>query len=318
MAVFSPVNKESLISFLQTYDIGTLKKFEGILEGIENTNYKITTSKDIFILTIFEKRVNMDDIPFFINLQNHLARKNFKCPQPISNKEGKNINILNKKPAAIISFLQGRKTDDATPQHCQQVGSTLSFLHQEAKDFKQERKNGMHQSQWSSLFDECLRIKKHPYIDLIKPIEEELLFLDQHWPTYLPQRIIHADVFQDNDFFKDNIFSGLIDFYFACHDFLAYDIAITINAWCFDNKGKFDNVKFQSLIAGYQVNRSLNQNEKQSMPILLRGAAIRYLITRLYDQLYHPADAFVIPKNPLEYFSILQFHQAHNFFEANI
>ena len=119
-------------------------------------------------------------------------------------------------------------------------------------------------------------------------------------------------------FFKDNIFSGLIDFYFACHDFLAYDIAITINAWCFDNKGKFDNVKFQSLIAGYQVNRSLNQNEKQSMPILLRGAAIRYLITRLYDQLYHPADAFVIPKNPLEYFSILQFHQAHNFFEANI
>ena len=142
MAVFSPVNKEDLLSFLQKYDIGTLEKFEGILEGIENTNYKITTSKDIFILTIFEKRVNTEDLPFFINLQNHLAHKNFKCPQPITNKEGKSINILNGKPAVVISFLHGKKAGEATPQHCQQVGSTLSFLHQAAKDFKQQRTNG--------------------------------------------------------------------------------------------------------------------------------------------------------------------------------
>ena len=318
MAVFSPVNKEDLLSFLQKYDIGTLEKFEGILEGIENTNYKITTSKDIFILTIFEKRVNIEDLPFFINLQNHLAHKNFKCPQPITNKEGKSINILNGKPAVIISFLHGKKASEVTPQHCQQVGSTLSFLHQAAKDFKQQRTNGMHQSQWSNLFGECQGIKDHPYMDLIKPIEEELLYLDQHWPKNLPQGIIHADVFQDNVFFKDNQFSGLIDFYFACHDFLAYDIAITVNAWCFNNKGKFDNDKFQSLIVGYQVNRLLSHDEKQSMPVMLRGAAIRILITRLYDQLYHPAGAFVIPKDPLEYFSILQFHQTHNFFEFNI
>ena len=318
MAVFSPINEEDLLSFLQKYDIGTLEKFEGILEGIENTNYKITTSKDIFILTIFEKRVNAEELPFFINLQNHLANKNFKCPQPIISKEGKSINILNGKPAVIISFLHGKKAVEATSHHCEQVGITLSFLHQAAKDFKQQRTNGLHQSQWGTLFNECLSIKDHPYLDLIKPIEEELFFLSQNWPTNLPQGIIHADVFRDNVFFNDNQFSGLIDFYFSCHDFLAYDIAITINAWCFNNKGNFDNDKFQSLISGYQMNRLLNHAEKQSMHILLRGAAIRILITRLYDQLYHPAGAFVIPKDPLEYFSILQFHQTHNFFEVNI
>jgi len=315
MAVFSPINKKDLLPFLEKYEIGTLEKFEGILEGIENTNYKLITSKDIFILTIFEKRVNTKDLPFFINLQNHLAHKNFKCPQPIANKEGKSVNILNGKPAVIISFLHGEKASEATPHHCQQVGKTLSFLHQASNDFKQQRTNGMHQSQWVNLFEKCKIIADHPYMDLIKPIEKELHFLDQNWPINLPKGIIHADVFQDNVFFKNNQFSGLIDFYFSCHDFLSYDIAITINAWCFDKKGKLDKVKCKSLIEGYQVNRLLNHDEKKSIPILLRGAAIRILITRLYDQLYHPAGAFVIPKEPLEYFAILQFHQTHNLFE---
>lgn len=315
MAVYSPISFEDLSLFLEQYNIGILEKYEGILEGIENTNYKLTTSQNNFILTIFEKRVKKSDLPFFINLKNHLAQKNFKCPQPIINKKGKNINTLNGKPCVIISFLQGKKINDVTPNHCHQVGEILSSFHQASTDFKNQRINKMHHAQWQSLFKKCQYIKDNPYMKLLTQIENELDFLEQHWPSNLPKGIIHGDVFRDNVFFNNNQFSGLIDFYFSCHDFYAYDIAITINAWCFDFKGEFDFSKFESLITGYEINRSLNSEEKKSMSILLRGAAIRILMTRLYDQLYHPDGAFVVPKDPQEYFSILKFHQNNNIFE---
>ena len=308
MAVFSPVNKEDLLSFLQKYDIGTLEKFEGILEGIENTNYKITTSKDIFILTIFEKRVNTEDLPFFINLQNHLAHKNFKCPQPITNKEGKSINILNGKPAVVISFLHGKKAGEATPQHCQQVGSTLSFLHQATKDFKQQRTNGMQQSQWSNLFGECQGIKDHPYMDLIKPIEEELLYLDQHWPRNLPQGIIHADVFQDNVFFKDNNIVGIIDLSNACNDFFCYDLSICINAWCYENRLNIDKMK--NLIKGYNSIRKIKIQEIKYLNLFLRASSLRFYLSRLMDS-QNKKIPKKYKKNPKEYLNKLKYFQSN-------
>ena len=246
-------------------------------------------------------------MPFFIDLQNHLAEKKFKCPKPVPNREGQYINTINNKPCVIISFLDGNKVDQVTINHCKQVGEVLSSLHKLAEDFDGTRANGLHQAQWRNLFQKCKKVPNHQYKEIIQPIEEELDFLDQQWPSDLPKGIIHADVFHDNVFFKNNIFSGLIDFYFSCNDFFAYEIALTINAWCFNNNGQFDFDKFQSLIAGYQIHRVLNGAEKKSMSILLRGATMRILLTRLHDQLYHPEGAFVIPKNPLEYFLILKF-----------
>lgn len=315
MAVYSPINKNELISFLKKYNIGDLIHFEGILEGIENTNYKIITTKKNYILTIFEKRVNSKDLPFFVNLKNHLAQKKFNCPQPIESRDGKYINLLNRKSCVVISFLEGSKISLVQTGHCKQVGTMLAQLHKNTEDFNGKRNNDMNYKQWNDLFIKCQKISNKKY-DLIMPIiEKELLFLRNEWPEDLPKGIIHADVFKDNVFFKDNILSGLIDFYFSCNDFFAYDIAITINAWCFNDEFNFDKNKFITLIKGYENLRKLNNNEKNQLSVLLRGAAIRILLTRLYDQLFHPKGAFVKPKNPNEYVSILNFHQEVNVLE---
>lgn len=308
MAVYSHITENHLKVFLQQYDIGSLIKFEGILEGIENTNYKITTTKNIYILTIFEKRVKTIDLPFFINLQKHLIKKKFSCPRPIADKKGKSINILNKKSCILISFLNGIKTNIVLNKHCEQVGEILSTLHQYTSDFKEKRSNGMMYENWYNIFLKCksVNISKKNIINLI---EKELSFLKNNWPTDLPKGIVHADVFQDNVFFIDNKFSGLIDFYFSCYDFLAYDIALTINAWCFNQHGKLDKNKLKYFIKGYEFKRKLNYKEKKDLNILLRGASIRILLTRLHDQLFHTEGTFVLPKDPLEYLDILKFHQ---------
>ena len=312
MAVYSPITKDELLVFLKQYKIGSLKEFEGILEGIENTNYKIITSKNIYILTIFEKRVKLEDLPFFINLKNHLIKKNFCCPQPITNKDGKTINMLKGKACVLISYLAGVKADQIYDHHCEQVGKVLSSLHQHTKDFTEKRINGMNYTQWQYIFLKCQSAITNKYADYIPFIKKELEFLKESWPNNLPKGIIHADVFQDNVFFINNQFSGLIDFYFACNDFLAYDIALTINAWCFNNQSNFIQKRFISFIKGYQDQRMLSDKEKKSLSILLRGAAMRILLTRLHDQLFHPEGAFVKPKDPQEYLKILQFHQNIN------
>ena len=312
MAVYSPITKKELIFFLEQYDIGSLKKFEGILEGIENTNYKLTTSKNVYILTIFEKRVHPIDLPFFINLKNHLVAKNFSCPKPISNKDGKSINILNGKSCVLISYLEGSKADIVFTHHCEQVGKVLSSLHKKTEDFTQKRTNNMNYTQWQNIFLKCRSSNSLKYKELIPFIKKELLFLKENWPHSLPKGIVHADVFKDNVFFINNRFSGLIDFYFACYDFLAYDIALTINAWCFDHQGNLDQEKLYSLIKGYENHRKLTDHEKNSLSILLRGASIRILLTRLHDQLFHTEGAFVEPKKPEEYVKILKFHQDIN------
>ena len=260
MAVYSRIKQSELLLFLKKYDIGNLISFDGILEGIENTNYKIITSKNTYILTIFEKRVEKKDLPFFINLKKHLFKKKFKCPQPIPNKYGNIINTINKKPCAILSFLEGKKTDIITTNHCNQIGKILSSLHHATKDFKQRRENTMHRTQWKKLFTKCKVLRNNPYKNIMENMEEEIFFLDKQWPSDLPNGIIHGDLFQDNVFFKKNKISGLIDFYFSCNDFFSYDIAITINAWCFNRNAKFSTDKFHSLINGYQAKKLLNQN----------------------------------------------------------
>lgn len=312
MAVYSPISHDELLTFLTQYNIGELQSFEGILEGIENTNYKILTSTNTYILTIFEKRVKKEDLPFFMNLKNHLANKNFLCPKPIPDNNGTIINSLKDKPCVLISFLTGSKAKVITPHHCKQVGKNLSLLHHETSDFTEERSNSLDYTQWKTIFEKCQTIPNHNYIQLCDIIEKEFFFLKNNWPISLPQGIIHADVFQDNVFFIDNQFSGLIDFYFSCKDYLAYDIALTINAWCFDEKEILNQEKLQQLLAGYESLRELKTDEKDSLSILLRGAALRILVTRLHDQLFHPPGAYVTPKDPNEYGNILTYHQHNN------
>ena len=315
MAVYSPIDESEISSLLDQYNIGSLVKFEGILEGVENTNYKITTSQNSYILTIFENRVETKDIPFFINLKKHLAHKKFLCPKPINDIKGENINTLKNKSCVLVSFLSGKKVIDVSEIHCQQVGKVLASLHLQTKDFNEKRLNSMSHTQWENIFLKCKGNPNQNFIHMLPIIEEELLYLKKHWPRNLPNGIVHADVFKDNVFFQKNIFSGLIDFYFSCNDFLAYDIALTINAWCFNEQNLFDKNRYQALIKGYENQRKLTTEEKINFSILLRGASIRILITRLHDQIFHQDDAFVTPKDPNEYLAILQFHQKRNFRE---
>ena len=314
MAVYTSVNKNELSKFFENYELGSLISYEGIVEGIENTNFKINTDKGSYILTIFEKRVNVEDVPFFMSLQKYLSEAGFACPLPIENKNKKIINKLSNKTAIIISFLEGKKVNEVKPIHCLQVGKMISNFQKITKNFSEKRRNGLHLNNWKLIFSKCLEVKDHNYIELISPIHNELKYLENNWPSALPQGIIHGDIFQDNVFFINNKLSGLIDFYFSCNDYYAYELALTTNAWCFNNKNSFNNENFESLLDGYLEFSKINSEEKQHFNTLLRGAAMRILITRLHDQLFHPDGAIVIPKNPLEYFEILKWHQNNKIF----
>ena len=309
MAVFTNINKKELEEYLQSYSLGNLISYEGIIEGIENTNYKIITDKGCYILTIFEKRVDPEDIPFFIDLHNHLSENNFACPIPIKNKDDNVIDFLKSKKAIIISFLEGEKINSPNPSICEEVGTMVAKLHTITKSFNKSRKNSLGLKKWREIYNSFSNIKEHKFLNIIKSIDDELYFLEKNWPNNLPSGIIHGDLFKDNIFFQNNNLSGVIDFYFSCKDFYAYELAITINAWCFDEKGNFIKENFNSLYKGYQKVSSLNDNEKKIFNTLLRGAAVRILVTRLHDFIYHPNEAIVIPKDPLQFFNILKWHQ---------
>ncbi len=315
MAVFTKLTKKEIDQFIQNYEIGKLKSYEEIIEGIENSNYKIITNQNKYILTIFEKRVKTKDIPFFIDLQNHLSSNVFKCPLPIKNKSGNIINEIKDKKAILISYLEGKKIIKPSTDNCFQVGKMIANFQQITKSFKKQRKNNLSISMWKKIFSKCVKVKNHKHINLIKPIEKELIYLNKNWPKKLPKGIIHADLFKDNIFFKKSNLSGVIDFYFSCVDFYSYELAITTNAWCFDNNQNFIKKNFFSLIEGYNCLYSLKKQEIENYNILLRGAAIRILLTRLHDYIFHPKDAIVVPKNPKEYFKILQWHQNNSVFD---
>ena len=312
MAVYTHISKDEIVDFLQNYKIKKLEKFAGILEGVENSNYKIITSTEKYILTIFEKRVNSKDLPFFINLKNHLVLKNFYCPKPVVNNFGKSINYIKNKPCVLTSYLEGKKLEDVNNDHCYQVGSSLSLLHQKTQDFHEFRKNSMDYNQWNKIFLKCKKVSNNNFNDLLDLIKNELSYLKKNWPKSLPKGIVHGDLFKDNVFFTNNKISGFIDFYFACNDYYAYDLAITANAWCFEKNKSFNEKKFYKLIEGYQKNKDITKEEINYFQILCRGAAVRILITRLHDELFKSENDYVEPKNPIEFADILKFHQNNN------
>ncbi len=310
MGVFTQVTVEELTEFLAGYNLGTLHNFKGIAEGVQNSNFLIQTDKGQYILTLYEKLVEAQDLPFFLGLMEHLAQNGINCPLPIKNKKGVALNRLAGRDAVIVSFLEGLSISKITPGFCRQIGKGLAQLHKAGEGFSLSRKNGMLFEGWDDLFADS-KGKIDPIADGLESlITEELAFLKSNWPKNLPEGIIHADLFPDNVFFLDNQLSGLIDFYFACNDMLAYDLMICLNAWCFETDGSFNVTKGRALLKGYQSVRRLTAQELESLPVLARGAAIRFLLTRIYDLLHTPEDAMVTTKDPKEYIRKLRFHQS--------
>ncbi len=312
MAVFTKISKEEIEFFLKNYSIGNLISFEGIVKGTENTNFKIITSKNKYILTILEKRVEPEDLPFFMSLQNELVEHGFKCPKPIKNNNNVIINKLKNKNALIISFLDGENLSEIMPKHCYEVGMKIAEFTNITKTSKLSRVNSLDYKNWVKIYESCKKINDSSYEEYFRVLDKELIYLKNNWPINLPTAIIHADLFIDNVLFINNEISGIIDFYFSCNDFIAYELALTANDWCFNKDGKFNYENFNSLITGFYSSSSLNSDEKTAMNVLLRGAAVRILVTRLYDKIFHPDDALVELKNPEEYLKILKWHQKNN------
>jgi homoserine kinase type II len=309
MAVYTEVDDDSLETFLAEYDIGELLSYKGIAEGVENSNYYLETDRGRFILTLYEKRVSPQDLPFFLGLMDHLARRGIPCPTPLQGRDGRALRELCGRPAAIVTFLIGVWQRKVRIEHCAPLGAALAELHEAGRDYGLTRPNNLSLSGWRPLFEKCAPRAHEVQTGLAGEIEDELAFLEKSWPHALPAGVIHADLFPDNVFFLGDKVSGLIDFYFACNDFLAYDAAVCINAWCFEADGSYNVTKAKALIGAYHKVRALTAEEKGALPILLRGGALRFLLTRLHDWIFHPAGALVTPHNPLEYYRKLRFHQ---------
>ena len=310
MAVYTEVSDEELASFISSYGLGELLSFKGIAEGVENSNYIVHTTHGPFILTLYEKRVAEGDLPFFLGLMEHLAARGITCPQPVKNKQGGMLGKIAGRPAAIVTFLDGLWIRRPNPGHCAAVGEALAQLHLAGADFKLKRANALSIESWRPLYEHA-----KPRGDSVRPglcgeIAKELDALDKSWPRQLPQGVIHADLFPDNVFFLGTKLSGLIDFYFACSDTLFYDVAVCLNAWCFEVDHSYNVTKGRALLNAYNRVRALSDAERRALPILARGAAVRFLLTRLVDWLAVPDGALVRPKDPLEYYRKLRFHQS--------
>lgn len=313
MAVYTKINREQLIDLLEDYDLGTLESFEGIAQGVSNTNYHVITSKGRYILTLFEEpRTDVAGLPFFFAYAQQMGQAGIRCPQPVPDKSSQLFTSLEDKAAAFVTFVEGRdiKPADITPEICYQIGELTAAMHEAADGFDAERANTMGLTKWNKLAS-LVKEKADQVTDgLAGVIADELRYLEKSWPKDLPRGAVHADIFPDNVFIKDGNVHAVIDFYFACTDFFMFDLAIVINAWCFDYQSyEFQKDRFDALMAGYQETRLLSEQEKQALPILLRGAAMRILVTRTYDWVFHDPDDMVEPHDPREYLSKLRFHQ---------
>jgi homoserine kinase type II len=309
VAVYTDVSGEELAGFLATYNLGTLLSYKGIAEGVENSNFVIHTERGYFILTLYEKRVAAADLPFFLALMEHLASRGINCPQPVKSRAGLTAGTLAGRPAAIVTFLDGMWLRRPGASHCAAVGEGLARLHLAGADFPMRRTNALSVAGWRPLHQVAVGKGDVLQPGLIDAIAAELALLEQAWPGDLPQGVIHADLFPDNVFFLGEQLSGLIDFYFACTDTLAYDVAICLNAWCFEPDHSYNVTKGRNLLRAYAAARPLSGAERAALPLLARGAALRFLLTRLVDWLNVPPGALVRPKDPLEYFRKLRFHQ---------
>jgi homoserine kinase type II len=309
MAVYTEVSDEDLARFIASYGLGAVLSYKGIAEGVENTNYLLHTEKGPYFLTLYEKRVAPSDLPFFLGLMEHLANAGLTCPTPVHDADGRTLRTLAGRPAALVTFLEGVWLRRPQPRHCLEVGKALARMHLAGRGFAGRRANALGLSGWRPLFE---RFK--PQADDVAPglaatIEQELDILEAHWPICLTEGVIHADLFPDNVFFLGDRLSGLIDFYFACNDALAYDIAVTLNAWCFESDHTFNMTKSQALLRGYQSLRPLAPEESAALPLLARGAALRFLLTRAYDWLNTASTALVSRKDPNEFLRRLRFHR---------
>jgi homoserine kinase type II len=311
MAVYTDVAADELAEFLRSYDIGELLSYKGIAEGVENSNFLLHTSVGYFILTLYEKRVARSDLPFFLGLMTHLASRGISCPQPLRNKSGEALSLLAGRPAAIINFLEGVWPRKPNVAHCAGVGQALAKMHLAGADFAMSRANALSVSGWRPLFEQAASRADEVQRGLRDFIGAELDHLEGNiWPKDLPQGVIHADLFPDNVFFLGERVSGLIDFTFACTDMLAYDVAICLNAWCFESDCSFNVTKARAFLGAYGRERPMSQAEQNALPLLARGAALRFLLTRLVDFLNVPEGALVRPKDPLEYVRKLRFQQS--------
>jgi homoserine kinase type II len=309
MAVYTEVDDDELEGFIASYAIGALTSCKGIAEGVENSNYLVQTEAGRYILTLYEKRVSREDLPYFLALMEHLSSRGIACPLPVRDKEGSALRELAERPAALITFLDGVSVRRASIEQCASVGEALARLHIAGEGFPLERRNSLSLSGWPPLFD-AIRAKADGIIPgLADEIAKELDYLQANWPGDLPAGVIHADLFPDNVLFLGNTVSGLIDFYFACNDMLAYDIAICLNAWCFEADASFNVTKARALLQAYQRVRPLSAAELDALPRLARGAATRFLLTRSYDWVNTDGEALVKRKDPNEYLRKLRFHR---------
>ncbi|MEC8535249.1 MAG: homoserine kinase [Pseudomonadota bacterium] len=316
MAVYTDLTDEQLADLLSDYDIGNVLSFKGIAEGVENSNFLLTTERESlpekFILTLYEKRVNPKDLPFFINLMTHLAESGLPCPVPVKRKDGSTLTNIAGRPAAIISFLEGLSLRRPEAEHCHALGASMAEMHLAAQQFGMTRANNLSIDAWPELYETSRHNADTLHAGLTELIDGELVRLKEHWPNAdaaLPRGIIHADLFADNVFFIGDKLSGIIDFYFACSDIMAYDLAIVLNAWCFETDTSFNITKARALMDGYNSVRKLTPEEIEALPILASGAAMRFLLTRLHDWFAPQEGALVKPKNPLDYLHRLRFHK---------
>ena len=318
MAVYTRINQSDLSLIEKNFKIGKIQSFSGIQKGIENTNYLIRTNKKKIILTIFEKRVQKRDLPFFMNLMFGLSKHKIKCPEPIKNKKNKYLFKIKNKTACLVSFLEGKDKNQLTNKDCFQVGKNAALLHLAAKKLRLYRKNSLSVNSWGPLLNRIDKRINKLSNNLIKTMKTDLIDIKKKWPKNMPNGIIHSDLFIDNIFFYKKKYYGFIDFYFSANDFLAYELATCVNALCFKKRNKIyilDKNKSSQLLKGYQSVRKLNYKEKSNFNTLCRGSALRYLLTRSYDYLNTPKKALIKIKDPKEYLDKLNFHRKLNSFK---
>ena len=313
MAVYTEVDSDTLAEFAAQYPLSQIDEFKGITAGVQNSNFLLTTADAKYILTIYESSANgvaAADLPFFLGLMLHLSAQGLSCPVPLARKDGGLISTIKNKPAALVSFLEGRSVKTPRPEHCRALGAAMAQMHLAGDGFELTRPNNHGLGNWQALFERCHSRADEVSPDLTRAMERELTRLKENWPDNLPTGIIHADLFPDNVFFMQGDMSGLIDFYFACNDFYAYDLAIALNAWCFEADATFNVTKARALLSGYQNLRLLAPEEIDAVPILGAGAAMRFLTTRLFDWLNQVDGAQVEPKNPNDFLRRLRFHRS--------
>ena len=309
MGVFTHISKEDLNTFLEDYNLKEVQSFEGINEGIQNTNYKIKIDAKDFILTIYENINRIDDLDFFLSLMNYLSSKGIKCPIPIENSKSNYIGEIKSKPAALLTFLDGKSTLNIEKDHTFEVGKVLAEMHLNTKDFPLKKINDLSVDGWEKLLiknkNKINKFEKNLY----KKIEDRIIIIRKKWPKDLPSGVIHADLFPDNVLFRDGKVSGLIDFYFSCNDYFVYDLCICINAWCFNYKNEFQIDLFQNLLKGYQSIRKLEEEEINAIPLLCHASSLRFLLTRI-DNWKNKNDLDIVNyQDPMEFLKRLEFHE---------